>query len=144
MTYDEWLPTIPDLFKRDPLWRRTDYRLATFAADCCWPHVRRLASAWGTRRLSDQLFRAVCAIGADIAEGYSRSGRADRIRFYEYALGSSRESLSWYWRARHVIGESDALAQLDVIDQIVRLQLTTIKAERERLDIDRRWKREDR
>ena len=130
MTYEEWLPTVPARMTRDPIWRRNDYRLAVYVADAAWPHVQRLASTAGAHETADQLNRALGSISANIAEGYSRSGGSDRVRFYEFALGSARESREWYWRARHVIGEAATDAQCATLDSIVRLLLTAIPAER--------------
>ena len=130
MTFDQWLLTVPVSVTRDPIWKRADYRLATFVADAAGPDAERLASYPATRKLADQLYSAVGSIGAHIAEGYSRGTGADRIRYYEYALGSARESREWYWKARHVIGEEALDPKLNAIEQIVRLLLTAIKGER--------------
>jgi four helix bundle protein len=45
---------------------------------------------------ASQLVRAAGSIPATVAEGYSRQSRRDRIRYYEYALGSAREATTWY------------------------------------------------
>jgi four helix bundle protein len=68
------------------------YRLALFLGDLAWHDVTKLVSDRRTVSLADQLFRAIGSIGANIAEGYSRQSGKDRTRFYEYALGSTRES----------------------------------------------------
>ena len=47
--------------------------------------------------LADQLYRSLGSIGANLAEGYSRGTGKDRAHFYEYALGSARESRDWYY-----------------------------------------------
>lgn len=138
MTFEEWLAQVPAQLTRDPIWRRTDYRLATFVADAAWEDAERLARHPATRTLSDQLYRSVGSVGAHIAEGYSRGTKADRIRYYEYALGEAREAREWYVKGRHVIGVAKASHQLDVLDQIVRLLLTAIKNERSALDPSRR------
>ncbi len=47
---------------------------------------------------ADSLWKmTVGSIRANIAEGYSRGTGKDRARFYEYALGSARESRDWYF-----------------------------------------------
>jgi len=51
------------------------------------------------------LYRAVGSIKANIAEGYSHRSGKDQARFYEYSLGSARESRGWYYDARHILGE---------------------------------------
>jgi four helix bundle protein len=131
VTFEQWQLTVPASLTRDPIWKRADYRLATFVADAAWPDAERLATHPATRKLADQLYSAVGSIGAHIAEGYSRGTGADRIRYYEYALGSARETREWYWKARHVIGEAAMTPIFNVLEQIVRLLLTAIKGERQ-------------
>jgi hypothetical protein len=81
MNYDEWLKTVPPELTDDPLWRMEAYRLAVFAGDLAWTDVTKLASDRRTLSLSDQLFRAVGSIAANIAEGYSRGTGKDHARF---------------------------------------------------------------
>ncbi|MGC9349135.1 MAG: four helix bundle protein [Anaerolineae bacterium] len=97
MNYQEWEESVPDELKRDALWTVEAYRLALFASDLTWRDLQKLATERRTRSLADQLYRAVGSIGANLAEGYSRSTGHDRARFYEYALGSARESREWYY-----------------------------------------------
>lgn len=59
-----------------------------------------------TRSLSDQLYWALGSVSANVAEGYGRGTAKDRAHFYEYALGSARESRDWYYKARHVLGNA--------------------------------------
>ena len=131
MTYDEWLAGVPERARRDPIWRRNDYRLAVYVADVAWPHLQQLAHAPAMQGVADQLNRALGSISANIAEGYSRSSGPDRVRFYEYALGSARECREWYWRARHVLGDATVTQQCETLDSIARLLLTAIPLERQ-------------
>jgi four helix bundle protein len=83
-----------------------------------------------TLGLSDQLYRAVGSISANYSEGYSRSSHKDQVRFYEYSLGSARESRNWYWKSRHVLGEAVAMHRIQLLTQIIRHLLRIIPAER--------------
>ena len=130
MTFEQWLPSVPASMTRDPIWKRADYRLATYAGDVAWPDAVLLGKHPATVSVADQLFRSVGSIGAHIAEGYSRGSGADRIRYYEYALGSAREAREWYWKSRGVLGGEIVDARMDALQQIARLLLTAIKAER--------------
>lgn len=96
MKYDEWETWIPQTIAGDPLWRLEAYRLALFAADIGWEDVTKLAQDLRTRA---QLYRSLGSISANVAEGYSRGTGKDRAHLYEYALGSSRESRDWYYKA---------------------------------------------
>jgi hypothetical protein len=78
------------------------------------------------------LYRALGSVGANLAEGYSRGTGRDRARFYEYALGSARESQDWYFKGRHVLGEAIVSHRLQLLTEIVRLLLTMIPQQRGR------------
>lgn len=45
--------------------------------------------------LGKQFARSVDSISANIAEGYGRFSKKDKIRFYYYSLGSVHESIDW-------------------------------------------------
>ena len=104
--YDEWLKTVPGQVSMDPLWKMKVYRLALFLGSLVWYDTTKLAANPHMNSLADQLFRAVGSVGANIAEGYSRRSGKDRARFYEYALGSARESRHWYYLGQPVLSEN--------------------------------------
>ena len=128
--YQEWLKAVPETITGDTLWRVEAYRLALFVSELAWQDCTKLAQDKRTIALSDQLYRAVGSIGANVAEGYSRGTGKDRARFYEYALGSARESRDWYYKGRHVLGTQVIEHRLDLITRIVRLLLTMIPDQR--------------
>ena len=133
MTYESdlavWEATVPDTIRRDALWRMRVYRLALYASDRGWEDVMLLAGEPRMRGLSDQLYRALGSIGANLSEGYSRSTGRDRARFYTYALGSARESRDWYYKARFVLGEERAGDRMQMLAEIVRQLLSIISAQ---------------
>jgi hypothetical protein len=55
-----------------------------------------------------------------------------RARFYEYALGSARESRDWYYRGRHILGDDVAGHRLQLLTEIIRLLLTMVPQQRGR------------
>jgi len=130
MNYDEWLKLVPVDITGDSLWKVEAYRLALFAADLGWHDVTKLMKDKRTLGLSDQLYRARGSIGANISEGYSRGTGKDRARFYEYGLGSARESRGWYYAGRHVLGEKVAEHRIRLSTQIIRLLLTMVPDQR--------------
>ena len=85
-----------------------------------------------TRSLADQLYRSLGSISANIAEGYSKGTGKDRARFYEYALGSARESRDWYFKARHVLGDEVVEHRIGQQTRIIQLLLTMIPQQRAR------------
>jgi four helix bundle protein len=77
-------------------------------------------------KLSDQLYSAAGSISANLAEGYSKASKKDQARFYEYSLGSARESRDWYFKARHVLGHDIALHRIRLLTSIIRLLLKLV------------------
>ena len=131
MNYQQWETTVPEEITGDSLWKMTAYRFALFLSDLCWHDSTKLIQDKRTQDLSNQLYRATGSVGANIAEGYSRGTGRDRARFYEYALGSARESRDWYYKGRHVLGGSVIDHRLSLVTEIIRLLLTMIPQQRD-------------
>lgn len=124
--FERWCETVPAAITGDSLWRMRVYRLAFFLSDLGWADVTILYRDVRTRSLADQLYRALGSIGANVAEGYARGTGKDRARFYEYALGSARESRDWYFKARHRLGDEVANARMERLAELIRLPLTMV------------------
>ena len=50
--------------------------------------------------IGKQFARSIDSISANIAEGYGRYHKKDKIKFYRYAMGSLRESIDWNEKSR--------------------------------------------
>ena len=131
--YDDWVSKVPVEIKGDSLWKMEAYRLALFIGDIGWHDVTKLMKDRRTLKLSDQLYRSLGSIGANLAEGYSLGTGKNRARFYEYSLGSARESRDWYYKGRYILGEEIMLHRIRLLTQILRLLLTMIPQQRERI-----------
>ena len=107
MKYVEWQASVPDEIKGDSLWRLEVYRLALFSADISWQDALALNKTPLTRDLADQLYRAVCSISANIAEGYSRSTGKDRLGFWRHRVAILRKILD--------LGYSPLVSDIDAI-----------------------------
>jgi len=127
--FSAWEQGVPAAIRGDTLWRMEAYRLAPYAADTAWGDATVLLRDLRTRSLADQLYRAVCSVGANIAEGYSRGTGRDGAHFYQYALGSAREGRDWYYKARHALGEETTQRQA-LLTQIIRLLLRMVPEQR--------------
>src|SRR5207237_4434525 len=101
-----------------------------FLSDLVWADAGKLLREPRTFSFADQLCRAVGKISSCIAEGYSRPTGKDRARFYEYALGSTREARDWYYKSRHVLKEKVTQHRLSLSTQIIRLLIRMIANER--------------
>jgi four helix bundle protein len=113
---------------KDPLERLQAYRLAQEAMrDARTDLVGEGKVDPAMREVVVQLIRAAASIAANLAEGYSRGTTADRRKFYEYALGSTRECLVWY---DALPPESFPASRTDRLISIRRLLLTMIRNSR--------------
>jgi four helix bundle protein len=133
--YAEHAPHNPlqkEAFGQDRIWRMRVYRLSLELCSVARDDFALLRARVELRNLASQLFRATGSIGANIAEGYSRSSSRDRVRFFEYALGSAREAKHWYYLLSHEFTVAVLVPRLRLLDEIVRLLLAIIPAERRR------------
>ena len=76
-----------------------------------------------------QFVRAVDSNSSNIAEGFGRFGKKDKINFYRYSYGSIKESLDWNEKSRarnlltneqyeHIFNELQKLPKL--VNQLIK------------------------
>jgi four helix bundle protein len=116
----------------DPVWRLPAYRLALYALHVGWTDASALSRRSLTAPVGAQLYRALGSVAANLAEGFSRSSGRDRVRLYEYALGSARECVVWYRAALPLLEHVTVERRLVHLQRIVRLLLAVIPRERAR------------
>lgn len=116
----------------DPLTRMRVFQLAGELIPYAYEDAKALRAEPITAELAGQLYAAVCSIEANISEGYSRSSGKDRARIFEFALGSVRESMSWYKSAAPVLGDSTTKDRRNILEEMRRLLLAIIPRERGR------------
>lgn len=132
MDFVQWEHSVPEEIRGDSLWKVKAYRFGMFIGDVGWQDVSRRNRDRRTRDLSNQLYRALGSISTNIAEGYSRSSGRDKARFYEYALGSARESRDWYYKSKDVLGDEIVSHRINLLTQIIRLIIKMIPQQRNR------------
>lgn len=130
MTYDEWEHGVPLQIRGDTLWRVKAYRLAMFLGDLGWDDAQIFQRDARTLEIASQLPRAVWRISSCIGEGYSRDTGKGRSLYYEYALGSTRESRDRYYKGRRLLRPEVLEHRLELCTEIIRLTLTMISNER--------------
>ena len=119
--------------KRDPLQRMRAYRLACELVRESWEDADRLAQHRTMGKVSSQLYAAVGSIVANLGEGYAHSSGKDRARIFEYALGSTRESIAWFRSAEPLLGSDVVTKRVEKLDEIRRMLMAIIPRERNRL-----------
>lgn len=129
--YERWVLTVPAEITTDTIWRTPAYRFSLFAMSCAHVDAQLIAANRPTRALVDQLLRAVGSISANLEEGYSRSSGRERAHFYEYALGSTRESRGWYYRCATALPAEVVPVRLATMTRIIRILTVVIPRERD-------------
>ncbi|MDB4886035.1 MAG: hypothetical protein JWN79_1473 [Gemmatimonadetes bacterium] len=125
-TYQEWEASVPASERSDALWRMEAYRLSRYLIPQARDDARILHALPLGRPLMSQMWRAAGSIPANIAEGYSRGTGADRARFYEYALGSTRECVVWYEAAREILPDDLVSRRVEELVRVKKLLLTAL------------------
>ncbi len=126
-------PDVPGGYQ-DPLERLQAYRLGMDAVRDARIDGDEFGRDALLREVAGQLLRAAGSIPANIAEGYSRGTAAERRKFLEYALGSTRECIVWYESVAHPIRD----ARIARLVSIRRLLLTMIRTARENVLAERK------
>ena len=118
---------MPRALREDQMWKFHAYRVALYLLDLAGADVHDLRKRRSFPHQTDQLLRAVASISANIAEGFGRSSASERSQFFGIALGSLRETFSWY---RAIKDELDAdLIELR-FDQFEELRRILIGAQK--------------
>jgi four helix bundle protein len=114
----------------DPLERMRAYQIAGELMPDAYDDAKILKGDSITEEIAPQLYAAVCSIEGNIGEAYSRSSGKDRALRFEYALGSVRESMSWYKGAKPILGDEITRNRRNRLEEIRRMLLAIIPRER--------------
>ena len=76
----------------------TAYKISYELSNCVWEVVMKWD--WFARKtIGAQFVTAIDSVSANIAEGYGRYHKKDKIKFYYYSRGSAFEALDWASKA---------------------------------------------
>lgn len=70
------------------------YKVAFYLSNYVWDIVLKW-DHFSKDTIGKQFVRSVDSVSANIAEGFGRYGKKDKINFYRYSYGSIKESLDW-------------------------------------------------
>jgi four helix bundle protein len=70
------------------------YKIAFHLSNYLWNVVIKWES-FPKRTVGEQFVKAVDSISANIAEGFGRYFKKDKIKFYQYSAGSVKECFDW-------------------------------------------------
>ena len=128
--YDDWERGVPVDIRTDPIWSLRVYRVALYVAELASHDARRLVSNPVTEGIAGRLVEATASIGAQIAAGYSRMSKRDRVPFYELALGAAREARDWYLRARIELGDNAVNSRIATLTAVAKVLVVLIDRSR--------------
>ncbi|HEX5417685.1 MAG TPA: four helix bundle protein [Chloroflexota bacterium] len=110
------MPTRPPSRSFEDLivWQRAHrFVLAVYSASAAFPREELFG-------LTSQLRRAAVSIPANIAEGYKRRGRLEKVRFLNIAQGSAEEC-SYYLILAQDLGYADTTGLRSDLVEVIRL-----------------------
>jgi len=133
MRYGEWLAQVPDSLKNDPIWKFKAYPKSLLLYDLAWEDTGEMLKDVRGRQLAKQLIDSAGSVSANIDEGFGRGiERKEYIQFLRYALGSARETRSWYYKARKLLSADVVQHRITLCDEIIALLVTAINCCRTR------------
>lgn len=131
LPFEEWVKTLPDSLRNDPLWKSAYYRLSMYLYDLMWIDVEIINKDFRGREIVHQLVRSVGSVCANMEEAYRRGiGTADFVRIMRISLGELGETQGWYFRARHILGSELLEKRIKVIQQTIALTVKVIDQNR--------------
>ncbi|MFL9484556.1 four helix bundle protein [Chitinophagaceae bacterium LWZ2-11] len=85
------------------------YRVAFHLSNYVWEIITSKWQLFPQRTIGEQFTRAVDSISANIAEGFGRYNKKDKIKFYRYSKGSLTECLDWNQKSkvRNLLSEEE-------------------------------------
>lgn len=112
------------------------YKIAFHLSNYVW----RIVVQWdhfSKETVGKQFVRAADSISANLAEGFGRYTKKDKINFYRYSYGSIKESFDWNEKSkvRKLISDSEYNHILEELNKLPREVNKLIKYTNEKLTI---------
>ncbi len=76
------------------------YRISFHLSNYFWNIIYPNWDLFSKRTIGSQMVNAVDSISANIAEGFGRHFKKDKVNFYRYSRGSLKESFDWNEKAK--------------------------------------------
>jgi len=131
LPFDEWVKTLPDSLRNDPLWKSAYYRLSMYLYDLVWLDSVIINKDFRGREIVHQVVRSAGSVCANMEESYRRGiGTPDFVRIMRISLGELGETQGWYFRSRHILGNEILEKRIKIIQQAIALTVTVIDQNR--------------
>ncbi|MCK4525585.1 MAG: four helix bundle protein [Candidatus Andersenbacteria bacterium] len=114
----------------------SSYKIAFHLSNYIWNIVMNW-DYFSKDTIGKQFTRSIDSISANIAEGFGRYNKKDKIKFYRYSFGSLKESLDWNEKAkiRKLLTEEQYDHILEELNKLPRELNFLIKFTNEKLTI---------
>lgn len=111
------------------------YRIAFSLSNYVWNIVANW-DHFAKDTVGKQFVRSTDSISANIAEGFGRYSKKDKINFYRYSYGSIKETLDWNEKAknRDLITKEDYEYIFKELQQLPKMVHQLIKFTNEKLE----------
>ncbi len=112
----------------------SSYKIAFELSNYIWDVVKK----WdylAIQTIGRQLINAIDSVSANIAEGFGRRSRKDKIKFYYYSYGSVSEAIDWVEKAkkRELLTEEQYNFIISELNKLPKEINTLVKFTRERM-----------
>jgi four helix bundle protein len=129
-TFEEWMTTVPEDIRADPLWQTEAYRKALFLYDLVWADCEQLMHDLRGRAIIGQVVDSAGSISANIEEGFGRGFSKDRDHFLRISIGSARETRGWYFRSRHLLRPEVVKHRMSLTSEVIALLVCELSKHR--------------
>jgi len=107
------------------------YKIAFSLSNYVWDVVMKW-DWFAKKHVGGQFVEAADSVSANIAEGFGRFNKKDKIKFYRYSYGSAKECLDWNEKAktRNLLSEEDykhILNELQLLPREINYQIKLTK-----------------
>ncbi len=112
------------------------YKIAFNISNYVWGVVNEW-DYFSKKTIGGQFIRAIDSVSANIAEGFGRYTKKDKINFYRYSYGSLKESLDWNEKAkmRKLLKEKEYIYILTELKRLPKEINSLIKFTNQKLTI---------
>jgi four helix bundle protein len=95
------------------------YNKALTFSNLLWDEVIRF-DYFEKNSVGLQLVRAADSVSANIAEGFGRYHKKDKIKFYQYAKGSALECYDWLLKCKHrkLLNDSQLQSYIETVQNL--------------------------
>ena len=132
MKYEDWLTTVHDRVKAEPIWKSLMYQKALFLFDLTWEDCGKMIRDARGRKIAEQMIGSAESISANMEEGHGRGFGKERSYFLRVSLGSARETKGWYYRSHHLLSAEVLNHRLALIYEVISLLVTEIDRQKKR------------